>query len=159
MTYGTKTPAAPLAVALTLLSVATAATGAEARPLVLEANMKVLRCAMPDEADRFVGSTAPGQVFFADEPVTVHLSLTAGGGEAAIEIQEITTRDPAATIPGVFTDTAGEAPLIGREGKPVRHALRANFAGKDRADVTVKNLPVPKRFGTYALVLVRGGKR
>lgn len=151
--------------AMVVAIVASGAANAWAqRPLVLEANMKVLRCTMPDETYRFAGSSAPGQLFLAGEPVDIKLVLTKGGenGELkdfAIEIQEITTRDPEAKIKEVFTDTAGNAPLIGLEGKPVTQPISVTFGGDATTAVDVKGLPVPERFGTYALVLTRGDKR
>jgi hypothetical protein len=148
------------------LVAASAATGQEKGPMVLAENMGVLRCSMPEAGNRFVGSSAPGQLFMPGEPVNVTLALAKGGDsgkvDLAVEIQEITTRDPAATIKGAFTDTAGDAPLIGLEGKPIRHAFAVTFGAAAEANaekVEIKDLPVPARFGTYALVLERGGKR
>src|SRR5438128_108397 len=85
--------------------------------LVLKENMEVLKCAPPDARDRFAGSTAPGQLFFPDEPVEIRLVLSPQGppgvpADVAVEIQEITTRDPARKAKGGFTDTAGDAPLL-----------------------------------------------
>src|SRR5437763_1232770 len=89
--------------------------------LVLKENMEVLKCAPPDARARFAGSTAPGQPLFPDEPVEIRLVLSKGPADVAVEIQEITTRDPARKAKGGFTDTAGDAPLLGLEGKPVLH--------------------------------------
>ncbi|HUU45219.1 MAG TPA: hypothetical protein VM118_05750 [Acidobacteriota bacterium] len=44
-------------------------------------------------------------------------------------------------------------------GKPVLHPIRVTFDDKPETQVDVQNLPLPKRFGTYALVLVRDAKR
>src|SRR5262249_55131905 len=97
-------------------------------------------------------------------PVDLKLVLTRAAdqkemAELALEIQEITTRDPGRVIKEVFTDTAGNAPLIGLEGKPITHAFTAKLAATGETPVDVKNVPVPARFGTYALILVSGGKR
>ena len=91
---------------------------------VLAANMKVLRCEMPNTTYRFSGSNAPGQLFLPGEPVDIKLVFAKGKDqgevkEFAIEIQEITTRNPEARIKEVFTDTGGNAPLIALEGKPI----------------------------------------
>jgi hypothetical protein len=144
-------------------ALAPAAWGAEQGPLVLPENMKVLRCAMPDAKFRFAGSNAPGQLFLPGESVHVKLVLDKAAGEDrsdfAIEIQEITTRDPQAKAKSAFTDTAGRAPLIGLEGRPIRHAFPVAPGGGPAAQVEVRDLPVPAKFGTYALILVRGEKR
>jgi hypothetical protein len=128
------------------------------RSLVLPANMKALNCAMPEKENRFLGSSAPGQLFLPGEAVNVRLALKKTDEPLAVEIQEITTRDPERKIEGMegFTDTAGHAPLIGLEGKPVVHRLKVAFDEKPEKEVEVQKLPVPERFGTYALLLLRG---
>jgi hypothetical protein len=132
--------------------------------LVLAGNMKVLRCDMPNATYRFAGSNAPGQLFLPGEPVHVKLVFAKGTDQGevrdfAIEIQEITTRDPQARIKEAFTDTGGNAPLLGLEGKPIMHPIAVRFDAKPETAFEVKGLPLPARFGTYALVLVRGAKR
>lgn len=145
------------AVAGTLLCAAT--TAAESS-LVLKANMEVLKCPMPDAANHLAGSNGPGQLFHSDEAVHLKLSLKKGDDkDFALEIQEITTRDPGKKADGGFTDTAGQAPLIGLEGKPVTHPFAVQFTDKPETVIEVKDVPVPKRYGTYAVVLLRGGKR
>jgi len=144
-------------VALGLLEGLAASAGEQ--PLVLADNLEVLRCAPPDASARFLGSNAPGQVFLPGEAVNVRLALEKRPGDLALEIQEISTRDPERKAKGSFTDTAGQAPLIGLEGKPIRHRLKVAFGDAAEAEAEVKGLPVPERFGTYALVLVAGGKR
>lgn len=137
-----------------------AALAAE-KSLVLPANMKALDCAMPGKENRFLGSSAPGQLFLPGEAVAVRLALARTDEPLALEIQEITTRDPERRIEGTegFTDTAGHAPLIGLEGKPIVHKLKVAFGDKPEAEVEVPKLPVPERLGTYALVLRRGKGR
>jgi len=91
----------------------------------------------------------------------LRLALAKADQPLAIEIQEITTRDPARKIGGRegYTDTAGHAPLVGLAGKPIVHRLDVAFGDKPEAEVEVRNLPVPQRFGTYALILLRGKGR
>lgn len=147
--------AAPLVLAV--LSPAGGALAAGQNAMVLPANMAVLKCEMPDASRRFLGSSAPGQIFFPREPVDVRLALArAGGGAKAaftVEIREITTRDPAARIKGSFTDTAGLAPRIAAASEAVRHRLDVTFGEKPTAQVEIKALPVPEKLGTYALIL------
>jgi hypothetical protein len=131
---------------------------------VLQANMHVLRCDLPNATYRFVGSNAPGQIFLPGEPVDIKLIFTKGQDQGevrdfAIEIQEITTRDPEARIKEAFTDTGGNAPLIALEGKPITHPIAVRFGEQPETAFEVKGVPVPARFGTYALVLTRGPKR
>lgn len=130
-------------------------------PLLLKDNFAVLRCAPPDLNTRFVGSNAPQQVFYADEHVDVKLIFAKSAqmpGNWTIEIQAITTRDPDKKIDDMegFSDTGGHAPLIGLEGKPTVHPIKPTFDGNPQ---TIADLPVPGRFGTYALVLVNGDSR
>lgn len=139
--------------------------GAEQHALVLPSNMKVLDAQMPDKANCFVGSSAPGQLFLPGEAANITLNLEkgsdAGETKLAIEIREITTRDPDRKVPASesFTDTAGAAPLINVEGKVITHPFSVTFSDKADETVEVKNLPLPERFGTYALVLVRDNQR
>jgi hypothetical protein len=83
--------------------------------LVLEANMKELHAKMPDAANRFVASSAPGQIFLPGETANVTLLLSKGPDQGTkqfeIEVQEITTRDPERKVEGEkgFSDTAGRA--------------------------------------------------
>ena len=145
---------------LALSALCTLAARAQA-PLVLADNMKVLRAQMPDTSYRFVGSNAPGQLFYADEPVNLKFVFTKGTdagavGDFALEVQEITTRDPAAKAGGAATDTSGDAPLIALAGKPLRVPLAVTFGAGAETPVSLANFPLPKRFGTYAVVLTRG---
>ena len=94
--------------------------------LVLQSNMDELRCEMPNKTCRFVGSSAPGQIFLPDEPANIRLVLKKGTDNGpvdfSIEIQEIGTRTPGRVVQRMegFTDTAGHAPLIDLIGKPSR---------------------------------------
>jgi hypothetical protein len=155
-----------LAAILTWILASASATTlfAEERPLLLEDNLKILKAKAPDENYRFMGSNAPGQLFLPREQVALKFDFAKGGDhgtvdEFAIEIQEITTRDPDAPSKGGFTDTSGNAPLIGLEGRPSRVPLKFHFSESPRAEFEVKNFPLPERFGTYALILTRGERR
>ena len=137
---------------------------ADDRPLVLEDNLKVLKAGAPDENYRFVGSNAPGQLFLPGEQPALKFDFAKGGDQGtvrdfAVEIQEITTRDPDARSKGGFTDTSGNAPLIAVAGQATKVPLEVHFTDKPRAEFEVKNFPLPEKFGTYALILTRGEKR
>ena len=134
------------------------------RPLVLEDNLKVLRAGAPDESYRFVGSNAPGQLFLPKERATLKFDFAKGGDQwtlrdFAIEIQEITTRDPDARSKGGYTDTSGNAPLIGLVGPPAKVPLEVHFSEGPRTEFEMNDFPLPEKFGTYALILIRGDKR
>ena len=137
---------------------------ADDRPLVLEDNLKVLKAGAPDENYRFVGSNAPGQLFLPGEQPALKFDFAKGGDQGtvrdfAVEIQEITTRDPDARSKGGFTDTSGNAPLIAVAGQATKVPLEVHFTDKPRAEFEFKNFPLPEKFGTYALILIRGEKR
>jgi hypothetical protein len=151
------------AVVCPLFIAAQAAVAQPVASLVLPDNMAVLKASMPTPEYHFLGSNAPSQVFLTDEPVNVKASFAKGGDNGAVdfvlEIQEITTRDPSAKAKGGYTDTGGDAPRIGLEGKPIQHPFKVMFDDKKETVVEIANIPVPAKFGTYALVLVRGDKR
>ena len=132
-----------------------------AQSIVLDANMKTLGCAGPDKLNRFLGSNAPGHLFLPGEAVNITLALSKDTGPFALEVQEITTRDPDKRDPSMqgYTDTGGHALLIGLEGKPIAVPLAVTFTDKPEETIAVPNVPVPARFGTYALVLVHGAAR
>ncbi len=137
---------------------------ADGNPLLLEDNFKVLNVNAPDENYHFVGSNAPGQLFLPKEEVKLRFNFAKGTDtgsvkDFAIEVQEITTRDPDARSKGGFTDTSGDAPLIGREGEALRVPIEVQFTEQPRAEFEIKNFPLPEKFGTYALILCRGEKR
>ena len=126
--------------------------------------MKELKCSLPNDRFRLVGSSAPGQVFVGDERVDLKLAFKKGdlNGKVpfSLEIQEVGTRTPGKVAGGMagWTDTTGKAPLFDVIGSPVKHEFAVDFGG-DEVPVQLQNLPVPKRFGTYALILVRGDER
>ena len=132
--------------------------------MIQEDNMKELKCSLPNDRFRLVGSSAPGQVFVGDERVDLKLAFKKGdlNGKVpfSLEIQEVGTRTPGKVAGGMagWTDTTGKAPLFDVIGSPVKHEFAVDFGG-DEVPVQLQNLPVPKRFGTYALILVRGDER
>jgi hypothetical protein len=132
---------------------------------LLPANMKELKCDAPNETYRFTGSSSPGQLFLPGEAVDIRLAFKKGGDtgtvDFAIEIQEVGTRTPGKVVQGMegFSDTSGHAPIFDLIGQPVSHAIKVTFGDEAESQVEIANLPVPQRFGTYALILCRGGTR
>jgi hypothetical protein len=138
---------------------------AESGPFLVKENMDELKCEGPDKTNRFLGSSAPGQLFLTSEPVNVKLALSKGANVGTVaftlEVQEIGTRTPGRVVKGMagFSDTVGHAPIIDVIGKPVAHPLKVTFTDQPEVEVDVPNLPVPARFGTYAIILCQGDKR
>jgi hypothetical protein len=138
-----------------------AAHAVDYRPVVHAQNMARFGCTMPNLTYRFAGSSAPGQIFFLDEPVTVSLVLTKQQDqgtvkEFGIDIQEITQREPLASDPKIAgVADFGSPDLMAAQGAPISAPLTVTFTDKPTVQVEVANLPVPKRGGTYALILTR----
>jgi hypothetical protein len=132
--------------------------------MIQEDNMKELNCSLPNEQYRLLRTNAPGQVFVGDEKVNLTLAFkkgnSAGRVSFSIEIQEIGTRTPGKVVSGMtgWTDTSGKAPRFDVIGEPVTHDFAVDF-GSNEVTFELQNLPVPQRFGTYALIVVRGSDR
>ena len=133
--------------------------------MIQEDNMKELKCSLPNDRFRLVGSNAPGQVFVGDERVDLKLAFKKGDLRGRVpfilEIQEVGTRTPGKVAGGMsgWTDTTGKAPLFDLIGFPVKHEFAVDLGERDEVPVEISNLPVPRRFGTYALILIRGDDR
>ncbi len=133
--------------------------------MIQDANMKELKCSLPNDRFRLVESNSPGQLFLRDEAVDLKLAFKKGdlNGKVtfSLEIQEVGTRTPGKVAGGMagFTDTSGKAPLFDLIGTPVNHHFTVDFGSAGEIPVELKNLPVPKRFGTYALILCHGSER
>lgn len=152
------------AASATLVVLAMRAGGAQG-PLVLQDNMDALKCSLPDPASRFTGSSAPGQLFHPAESVNITLALQKGGDAGVVncllDLQEIGTRTPGKVVQGLagWSDTAGHAPIVDLLGEPVVCPLAITFDDQPVKTVEVRNLPLPQRLGTYAVILTRGGQR
>src|ERR1043165_4666518 len=129
-----------LALCLPLLAMA----GEKGACLYEPENLAVLRCEKPDENFRLAGSNAPSQIFWPDEAVNLKgvfkKGSLSGTVEFGLEIQEISTRDPEAKLKSGYTDTAGYAPKLGLEGKPVSHTFKVTFDDKPDAAVDITNV-------------------
>ena len=131
---------------------------AESQTITLPGNLQGLKAAPPGKTFRFIGSSAPGQLFAAGEKpvIKLHFQQDAQTDEAfAVELQEVTTRtDERITDMKGFSDTAGHAIKLGLEGKPVRQAIQAVFGKSFEVE-----LQLPDKFGTYAMVLTWENQR
>lgn len=142
------------------------ATQAPAQQVLLHKdNLAELKCAEPSANLKFLGSNAPGQLFLGDEAVNLKFAIAKGQQAGAVdyylEIQEIGTRTPGKVVKGMegFSDTAGHAPIVDLIGQPVKHAFKVTFDDKPAAQFEVSNVPVPKRYGTYSVVIGQGNDR
>ena len=141
-----------IAIAVLVLSVVNPSLRAGSQTVTLPGNLQILKADPPSKDFRFVGSSAPGQLFAAGEKAVVklHFAQDAAMDKAfAIELQEITTRtDERITDMKGFSDTAGHAIKLGLEGKPIRQAIQPVFGKEFEVELTL-----PEKFGTYAMIL------
>jgi hypothetical protein len=151
-----------LVVVLACLLPAVLAWAQDSNSVVITSNMKVLNCPMPDgRENKLIGSNRPGYMLLPGESLTLQMQLKKEAGTYALEIQEITTRDPEKrekTMEG-FTDTGGHALIIGLEGKPILFPFTVTHGQFAQTKVEVPGVPIPERFGTYALILLHNEKR
>lgn len=136
------------------------ALGQSQPELIIPENMAKLHAAMPDTRYRLLGANVPGMIFYPAESVVLQLALTKGRDlgvvrDYALEIQEITTRDPASRVHHA-TAFYNSVPVIALAGQPVRHVFTVTFTDAEETMVTLERVPLPARFGTYALILTRG---
>jgi hypothetical protein len=131
------------------------------RPIVHSQNMANFGCSMPNDTYRFAGSTAPGQVFFVDEPVNITLIMKKNQDQGTvkdfgIDILEIGQRK-AEAADGNIAGTSFFAPpdLIFPISAPLPAPIEVTFTDKTEESVVINNLSVPKRGGTFALILTR----
>lgn len=136
--------------------VAPPARAAAAGAIVNAECLAVLNCEAPRSDWKIVGSNAPGYIFYPGERVDLTLQLKKVQAAFALEVVEISTRDPERLVKSMdgFTDTGGHAPLLSLEGKPSVHPFKVDFGEDKSATTTVEGVPVPDRFGTYAVILV-----
>ena len=125
------------------------------RPIVHAQNMERFGCTMPNMTYRFAGSSAPGQVFYIDEPVNVSLVFTKNQDQGTvkdfgIDIQEITQREPISSDPNIAgVADFGTPDLMSALGAPVSTPISVTFTDDAEVKVEIENLPVPKRGGYF----------
>ncbi len=151
--------------ALTCLILVISGASAESGPdtIINPENMARLDCALPDERHVFLGTNAPGQLLFPGESADVRLALSPGDDKGRkvgfiLEIQGIHTRLPHKN-PDVYVDPYGHPDIIAKEGEPTRHAFEVAFGDGEKTEIELKGVPVPKRQGTYAFILVKDDLR
>ncbi len=144
-----------------LVLTVTIAFAVEYRPIVHSQNMANFGCTMPNDTYRFAGSNAPGQVFFTDESVDIKLIMKKNQDQGivkdfGIDILEIGQRK-AEAADGKIAGTSFFAPpdLIFPIGAPLAVPIEVTFNDQPETTVSITNLAVPKRGGTFALILTR----
>ncbi len=148
-----------LSIATALLAVTDRAASA-APDLLRPANLKTMGCGKPDTRYMFVRSSRPGNVFYPGEAVDLTVKVTRGNDplkSISLGVIEIATRQNR-YLEGWSTMTAPAAvEVVGRVGKrdvPVTVADRKGAT----AEIAVKNLPVPAKYGTYAVTIAPNGR-
>lgn len=121
--------------------------------VVLPQNLEVMQCAAPDAHAQFVRGSQPGNIFFSGEAVDITVKLD-GDGVRNVElgILEITSRHDE-YVSDKLTGMA-PAPRLAAIGKPIVKSYPIPAMG----EVELKDLPVPARFGCYAVTISEDGK-
>ncbi|MDP7253106.1 MAG: hypothetical protein QGF00_26115 [Planctomycetota bacterium] len=121
-----------------------------------------LNCMETTKQYRLVKGNAPAFLYFPGEKVDLTFSFSNVGAKAeqiyAIEIQGVHTRRP--NKARIYVDPFGHPDILNLDGKAIRHPLEIESGDEKEVAFEVRNLPVPQRYGTYCLILLRGeGKK
>lgn len=128
--------------------------------LLLPENLKTMGCAAPDTRLMFVRSSQPGNVFYPGEAVDLALKVTRGKEplrSVTLGLIEIAARE------NRYLDgwSVMSAP-VAIENLGSRGTLEVPVAIEDKegatAEVEAKGLPVPARYGTYAVTIAPNGR-
>ncbi len=150
------------AIALVALSLAVTGLpyGRAAEAFFSVANRVVLNTSPSSADNRLLKSDTPASLYFPGEAVNLKLQLTkADDRSLALEIQGVHTRVPKKDTTQ-YIDPFGHPDVVNLDGPPVRHPFKVSWDEKGVATVELPKVPVPERFGTYVLLLLRGdGKK
>ena len=142
---------------------ALAAAGAEgAEPdLLRPGNLKAMGCAAADTKYMFVDASRAGNVFYPGESVDLTIKVTRGEKplkSVTLAVIEIATRKNK-YLEGWSTMSAPPAvEVLGRRGTRSVPVTVEDKPGAT-AQWVVKGLPVPARYGTYAVTIAPNGER
>ena len=128
--------------------------------LLLPENLKTMGCAAPDTRFMLVRSSQPGNVFYPGDPVDLTLKVTRGKeplGAVTIEVIEIAMRENK-YLAGFSVMSA--PPAVENLGPRCKVGVAAAVEDKEgaTAEVEIKDIPVPARYGTYAVRVLPNGK-
>lgn len=128
--------------------------------LLLPANLKAMGCAAPDTKFMFVRSSQPGNVFYPGDSVDVTVKVTRGKAplkSITLGVIEIATRQNKYLEGWSVMSAPPAIEVLGTRGK-----LDVPVTVEDKegatAEVEVKGLPVPLRYGTYAVTVAPNGR-
>lgn len=121
-----------------------------------------LNCQETVKQYRLVSGNAPAFLYHPGESVDLTFTFEKGAvaddGRYTLEIQGVHTRRPNKAT--TYIDPFGFPDILNLDGDAVRHPVRLDFGDKQEVTFEVKGVPVPERFGTYCLILLKGeGKR
>ena len=144
-----------------LFGLSVLATSASAADLLQDANLKTLECAAPDTKYAFVGSNQPGNVFYPEDVVELRIKVTRTDQplrSVTIEIIEIAMRQNRYLEGWSVMSKPTAVENLGSRGKVVVPVAVEDQSGAT-AKIDVKNLSVPKRYGTYLITVAPNGQR
>ncbi|MBM4031052.1 MAG: hypothetical protein FJ291_04620 [Planctomycetes bacterium] len=128
--------------------------------LLLPENLKTMGCGAPDTKMMFVGSSQPGNVFYPGDSVDLTIKVTRGAEplkSVMLEIVEVAARQNRYLKGWSVMSEPVAVENIGARGK-----LDVPVAVEDKegatAEMEAKGLPVPARYGTYAVTIAPNGK-
>ncbi|HPD17053.1 MAG TPA: hypothetical protein PLE19_19085 [Planctomycetota bacterium] len=128
--------------------------------LLLPENLKTMGCAAPDTKLMFLRSSQPGNVFYPGDSVDLTLKVTRDKEplkSITLEVIEIAARQNR-YLPGMSVMTAPVAiENLGPRGK-VDVSVSVEDKEGATAEVEARGLPVPARYGTYAVTIAPNGK-
>ncbi|MBE3135475.1 MAG: hypothetical protein IMZ55_18565, partial [Acidobacteria bacterium] len=146
------------------MAVALLAPAAVAEPdLLREGNLKAMGCAAPDTKYMFVGSSQPGNVFYPGDAVDLTVRVTRGEEPLAsvtLEVIKIAMRENR-YLEGLSSSGMSAVPAVENLGSRGKVDVPVTVEDKPgaTAEVAVRNLAVPARYGTYAVTIAPNGKR
>ena len=137
-----------------------AGTASAAADLLLPKNLETMGCAAPDTKLMFVRSSQPGNVFYPGDSVDLTFKVTRDKEalkSVTLEVIEIATRQNK-YLEGWSTMSA--PPAVENLGSRGKLDVPVNVEDKEgaTAEVEAKGLPVPPRYGTYAVTIAPNGK-
>lgn len=130
---------------------------AQAQILFTKPNQVVLKASPLARQNRVLPDGAPAAfIYFPGEPVNLTLQLTKDDDRPlALEIQGVHTRVPKKDLTQ-YIDPFGHPDVVNLDGEPIRHPIAVGWGEQKQAVVVVAKAPVPERYGTYMLILLRG---
>jgi len=147
-------------VVVAILAALALGTAGAAPDILLPDNLKTLGCAAADKKQMFVRSSQPGNVFYPGDSVDITVKVTRGAEPlklVRIGILEVATRQNKYLKGWSVMSAPPAIELVGARGHCDVPVSIEDKAGAT-AEVEAKDIPVPARYGTYALTIAPNGK-